>query len=133
MSRINSMFSLIGLNISFKQYSRCLDITFTVKPVLSGHSKRTQNWFSIWSINAGQRYCRMLQGEHSAILSTVIKLPVSIKTFVLYILSGRLRQVLLYIVLNVVHEYSVISEILARVYFLLFHFPSFPSKHAFCT
>ena len=48
------------------------------------------------SLNAGQKYCRMLQGEHSAILSTFIKLPFSIKTFVLPILSGRLRQVLLY-------------------------------------
>ena len=27
------------------------------------------------SLNAGQKYCRMLQGEHSAILSTFIKLP----------------------------------------------------------
>ena len=35
------------------------------------------------SLNAGQKYCRMLQGGHSAILSTFIKLPFSIKTFVL--------------------------------------------------
>ena len=33
--------------------------------------------------------------EHSAILSTFIKLPFFIKISVLYILSGRLRQVLL--------------------------------------
>ena len=33
-------------------------------------------------LNAGQKYCRMLQGEHSAILSTFIKLPFVIKTFV---------------------------------------------------
>ena len=31
----------------------------------------------------GQKYCRILQGEHSAILSTLIKLPVVIKTFVM--------------------------------------------------
>ena len=31
----------------------------------------------------------MLQGEHSAILSTFIKLPFVIKIFVLSILSGR--------------------------------------------
>ena len=37
------------------------------------------------SLNAGQKYCRMLQ-EHSAILSTFIKLPfVIIKIFVLSI------------------------------------------------
>ena len=37
------------------------------------------------SLNAGQKYCRMLQREHSAILSTFIKLPVVIKTFILSI------------------------------------------------
>ena len=36
-------------------------------------------------LNAGQKYCRMLQGEHSARLSTFLKLPVVIKTFVLSI------------------------------------------------
>ena len=34
------------------------------------------------SLNAGQKYCRMLQGEHSAILSTFIKIPIVIKIFV---------------------------------------------------
>ena len=37
------------------------------------------------SLTAGQKYCRMLQGEHSAILSTFIKLPFVIKIFVLSI------------------------------------------------
>ena len=47
---------------------------------------------------AGQKYCRMLQGEHSAILLTFIKLPFVIKIFVFFsILIGRLKQVLLYI------------------------------------
>ena len=36
------------------------------------------------------------KGEHSAILLTLIKLPFVIKIFVLSILSGHLRQVLLY-------------------------------------
>ena len=35
------------------------------------------------SLNAGQKYCRMLQGEHFAILPTFIKLPFVIKIFVL--------------------------------------------------
>ena len=35
------------------------------------------------SLNAGQKYCIMLQREHSAILSSFIKLPFVIKTFVL--------------------------------------------------
>ena len=34
---------------------------------------------------AGHKYCRMVQGEHSAILSTFIKLPFVIKIFVLSI------------------------------------------------
>ena len=37
------------------------------------------------SLNAGQKYCRMLQWEHSAILTTFIKLPFAIKVFVLSI------------------------------------------------
>ena len=45
-------------------------------------------------LNAGQKYCRMLQREHSAILSTFIKLPLR-PSFCLF-LSGRLRQVLVY-------------------------------------
>ena len=39
------------------------------------------------SLNAGQKYCRMLQREHSAILWTFINLPFVIKTFVLSILE----------------------------------------------
>ena len=35
------------------------------------------------SFNADQEYCRMLQGEHSAILLAYIKLPIVIKIFVL--------------------------------------------------
>ena len=37
------------------------------------------------SLNAGQKYCRMLQGEHSSILLTFIKLPFVIKIFVMSI------------------------------------------------
>ena len=37
------------------------------------------------SLNAGQKYCRRLQGEHSAILLAFIKLPFVNKTFVLSI------------------------------------------------
>ena len=34
------------------------------------------------ALNAGQKYCRMFQGEHSVILLTFIKLPFVIKIFV---------------------------------------------------
>ena len=39
------------------------------------------------SLNAGQKYCRMPQGEHSAILLTFIKLPFVFKIFVLSFLE----------------------------------------------
>ena len=43
------------------------------------------------SLNAGQKYCRMLQGEHSAILCTFIKLPFVSKVFVLSIFEWPLK------------------------------------------
>ena len=48
--------------------------------------KTTKNGFQDQLLlNAGQKYCRMLHGEHSTILSTFIKLPSVIKVFVLSI------------------------------------------------
>ena len=44
------------------------------------------------SLNAGQKYCRMLQGKHSAILSTCIK-----RLFCLF-LSDRFTQVFLHLI-----------------------------------
>ena len=43
------------------------------------------------SLNAGQKYCRMLKREHSAILSTFINLPVFITVFVLSIFEWALK------------------------------------------
>ena len=54
------------------------------------------------SLNAGQKYCRMLQQEHSAILSTFIKLPFVIKICVLSIFEWPLKTG--FTVLN--HMYS---------------------------
>ena len=49
-------------------------------------SKRQKNGsLDQLSLNAGQKYCRMLQGEHSALLWTFIKLPFVIKIFILSI------------------------------------------------
>ena len=42
-------------------------------------------------LNAGQKYCRMLQREHSAIISIIIKLQFVIKTFVLSIFECPLK------------------------------------------
>ena len=68
--------------------------TFVKRPL----SKRQQIDFQYQeALNAGQKYCRMLKGEHSAILSNFIKLPFFIKIIVLSFLSGRFTQVLLYV------------------------------------
>ena len=56
--------------------------TVVKQPLSEGPKIVFQNWLFL---NAGQKYCRMLQGEHSAILLTFIKLPYGIKIFVLSI------------------------------------------------
>ena len=68
-------------------------VDHAVKPVLRGHSKRTPKFGFKYQLphNVGQKYCRMLHGEHSALLSTFIKLPFSIKTFVLSIFKWLLK------------------------------------------
>ena len=43
------------------------------------------------SLIAGQKYCRMLQGEHSAIFSTFINLPFIIQAFILSIFKWPLK------------------------------------------
>ena len=67
--------------------------TFTVKPVLSGHSKRRLKigFQDPLSLNVAQNYCRMLQKEHSALLSTFFKLILVIEIFVLSIYEWLLR------------------------------------------
>ena len=65
-----------------------LFIQDTVKPVKKRplSKKRPKIGFQDQlSLNAGQKYCKMLQGEHSDILLTFIKLPFVIKIFVLSI------------------------------------------------
>ena len=71
----------------------CSNKNATVKPVLSGHSKRRPKlgFQERLSLTAGQKYCRKLQGEHSAILLTCIKLPFDIKIFVLSIFEWSLK------------------------------------------
>ena len=71
----------------------CQIVQYTVKPVLSGHSKSIPKigFQDRLLLIAGQKYCRMLQGKHSAILSTFIKLPFVIKIFVLSIFESPLK------------------------------------------
>ena len=68
-------------------------ILYTVKPIVSHHSKRRPKvgFQDQLSLYAGQKYCRMLQGEHTAILWTFIKLLFVYKNFVLSIGEWLLR------------------------------------------
>ena len=69
--------------------------TFCVEPINPQYSGVLETclalsyWFfevfGSGSVNAGQKYCRMLQGEHSAILFAIINLPIVNKFFVLSI------------------------------------------------
>ena len=51
-------------------------------------------------LNAGQKYCRMLQGEHSATLLTFIKLPFVIKIFVLSFFEWSFYTVITLVLLS---------------------------------
>ena len=73
---------------SYKVYSK----TCVKRPLL----KRPKIGFQYQlSLNAGQKYCRMLQGEHSAIRLTFRYRLLTLGSFFLSISSGRLTQVLL--------------------------------------
>ena len=77
---------------SYLVYGQCV---VSKKKTLTNYSKTCVKWplskrpkisfHDQFSLDAGQKYCRMLQGEHSAILLTFIKLPFAIKIFVLSI------------------------------------------------
>ena len=63
--------------------------TFSKTCVKQPLSKKTKVGFQDQlSLNASQKYCRMLQGEHSAILLTFIKQPLSLITLFRLFLSG---------------------------------------------
>ena len=49
------------------------------------------------SLNAGQKYCRMLQGEHSAILRPALSYHIALRPLFCLFLRGRLRQVSPYV------------------------------------
>ena len=55
---------------------------YTVRPLTK---TPTIGFHDQLSLNAGQKYCRMLQKEHSAILLTFLKLQFVIKIFVVSI------------------------------------------------
>ena len=71
----------------------------TVKPVLSGHSKKkTKNWLSrpIISLNAGQKYCKMLLWSILQYFRPSLSYHLSLRPLFCLFLIGLLREVLLY-------------------------------------
>ena len=67
-------------------YAHDEESDFSKTCVKRSPSKRPKIGFQDqFSLNAGQKYCRMLQGEHSAILSTFINQAFVMKIFVLSI------------------------------------------------
>ena len=62
--------------LSYREYCKtCVKLPLSKRPKFSFQDPL--------SLNAGQKYCRMLQVEHSAILLTFIELTIVIKIFVL--------------------------------------------------
>ena len=69
----------------------------TVKPVLRGHSKRRPKigFQDQLLLNAGQKYCRMLQESILQYVRPALSYYLSLRSLFRLLLSGRLRQVLL--------------------------------------
>ena len=91
-----------------KKYLRSLYSKTCLKLPLKNNTKMDFQYQV--SLNAGQKYCRILQGEHSEILSTFIKLPFSIKTFVLSIFKWPLKTGFTVIILQVMKLVAFIFE-----------------------
>ena len=71
---------------------------FTVKPVLSGHSKRRPkiDFQDQLLLNAGQKYCRMLQESILQYFRPSLSYHLLLSPMFCLFFSGRFRQVLLY-------------------------------------
>ena len=83
------------ISLPHRIYKKIKDSKTCLKQPLSKSGSQDQLLF-----NADQKYCRMLQKEHSAILSTFIKLPFVIEIFVLSIFEWPLKTGLTVTVLN---------------------------------
>ena len=65
----------------------------TTKPVLSGHSKRRLNivFSDRFSLNAGEKYCRMFQESILQYLRPSLSYHLSLRPLFCLLLSGRVR------------------------------------------
>ena len=91
-SHLCSMFSLKDLKTSVS--CLCLSVKLYSKPVLSCHSKRRPKlvFKTDYFLMQVKSIAECSKGEHSAILSTFIKLPIVIKIFVLSIFEWLLKE-----------------------------------------
>ena len=94
--------SVAGLNSSLKEEMNTLESTHfrclsTVKPVLSGHSKKKIGFQYQLLLNAGQKYCRMLQESILQYFCPSLSYRLSLRPLFCLFLSGCLRQVVLYV------------------------------------
>ena len=92
--------NLIGENSG----ERKINPSANPEPVLSGHSKRTPNigFQDRLSLNAGQKYCRMLQRSILQYFQPKLSYHIPLRSWFCLFLSARLRQVLLYPCLSIV-------------------------------
>ena len=82
--------------------NNCFALLYSKTCVKRPLSKRSKTGFQDQlSLNACQKYCRMLQGEDSAILLPSLSYHLSLR-----FLSGRLTQVLLYV------QYHILLKII---------------------
>ena len=88
------------------------------KTCLKQPLKKKTNFFfqDPLSLNAGQKYCRMLQGKHSAILSTFIKLPFDIKIFVLSFFEWPLKTGFTVVLSYTYSSIALDTRLLAQAY-----------------
>ena len=89
---------LIQLKLASCEFSS-LSI-YTVKPVLSGHSKRRPKigFQDRLPLNAGQKYCRMLHESILQYFRPSLSYHLSLRPLFCPFLTGRLGQVLLYVI-----------------------------------
>ena len=78
-----------GLHCTHKYRKTCVKQPLSKRQIIAGSQDQLP-------LIAGQKYCRILPLEHSAILLTFIKLPFVIKIYVLSIFECPLKTGLLY-------------------------------------
>ena len=85
------------LNFALKNRNRKFTHWYTIKPVLSGRSKRIPKlgFQGRLSLNAGQKYCRMLHESILQYFRPSLSYHLSLRPLFCLFLSDHLRQVLL--------------------------------------